>query len=269
MFSICGGLKATDTGDVGMYEDSLLHQGWEIAYNIISDEKRITNKQIYNDVESLKKNISNLTGKVIAKGKWQSLGTSITWYNNNVSSKFTAGYQTRVQEYIAFDSFINGGVNGGMLNTAIQQVQRADYYTIEHGVNDWGHSTPVGTIDDYISNSNNGTFAAIYRKLIDTIYMRNGDAKIILCTPRRAYGFSGYLPDDSLAEKNGIRLSDYSDLIKQIAARESFPVCDWFYESGCNQRNLADLSIDVALHPNDRGYQQMSKLLVDTFLKII
>lgn len=269
VFSICGGLKATDTGGVGMYEGELLHQGWEIAYNIISDEKRITNKQIYNDVESLKKNISNLTGKVIAKGKWQSLGTSITWYNNNVSSKFTAGYQTRVQEYIAFDSFINGGVNGGVLNTAIQQVQRADYYTIEHGVNDWGRSTPVGTIDDYISNSNNGTFAAIYRKLIDTIYMRNGDAKIILCTPRRAYGFSGFLPDDSLAEKNGIRLSDYADLIKQIAARESFPVCDWFYESGCNQRNLTDLSIDVALHPNDRGYQQMSKLLVDTFLKII
>jgi len=32
-------------------------------------------------------------------------------------------------------------------------------YTIEHGVNDWGHSTPVGTINDYKNNTGNGTFA--------------------------------------------------------------------------------------------------------------
>lgn len=269
LYGVCNGVKAVDEKGIGMYEGTLFHHEWEIAYNIITDVQKVTIAQLVRDVEFLKKSASNAYGKIAVRGSWQSLGTSITWYNDNINKMFTAGYQARVQEYVVFDKFVNSGVNGGVLSSAISQVQRADYYTVEHGVNDWGHSTPVGTIEDYLSNANNGTFAAIYRKLIDTIYSKNSTAKIILCTPRRAYGFNGYLPNDSLSEKNGIRLSDYADIIKKIAAIESLPVCDWFYESGCNQRNLADLSIDVALHPNDRGYEQMAKVLIETFKKVI
>ena len=36
--------------------------------------------------------------KISVDGHWLSLGTSISWYNNNVSSAFTKGYQTRVLE---------------------------------------------------------------------------------------------------------------------------------------------------------------------------
>ena len=108
------------------------------------------------------------------KGRWCSLGTSISWLNENTASyPLTKGYQTRVMEKLAFTNFSNRAVNGGVLSSAISQVALADYYTIEHGINDWGHSTPVGTIDDYINNTKNGTFAAIYRQLIDRIFSRN------------------------------------------------------------------------------------------------
>ena len=199
---------------------------------------------------------------------WLSLGTSITWYNDNVSSAFTKGYQTRVREVLPFKRFTNKGVNGGVLESAIGQVAHADYYTIEHGINDWGHSTPVGTIDDYKNNTQNGTFAANYRRLIDAIYKANPKAMIVLCTPRKGYGFGTYLPakcDDPL---NGIYLKDYAKLIRQIAAYESLPVADFFALCG-NQKNLAKLSIDTALHPNDNGYQLMADVLVQAMRKVL
>lgn len=199
---------------------------------------------------------------------WMSLGTSITWYNDNVSSAFTKGYQTRVREVLPFKRFTNKGVNGGVLESAIGQVGHADYYTIEHGINDWGHSTPVGTIDDYKNNTQNGTFAANYRRLIDAIYKANPKAMIVLCTPRKGYGFGTYLPakcDDPL---NGIYLKDYADLIREIAAYESLPVADFFNLCG-SQKNLAKLSIDTALHPNDLGYQMMADVLVQAMKKVL
>lgn len=203
------------------------------------------------------------------KGRWCSLGTSISWLNENTANyPLTKGYQTRVMEKLQFTNFSNKAVNGGTLSSAISEVALADYYTIEHGINDWGHSTPVGTIDDYIKNTKNGTFAAIYRQLIDRIFARNKKARVILCTPRKAYGFNGYLPDHWYDPKDGIYLQDYAEVIRQIAAYESFPVADFFAEAG-GQRQLANFSYDTALHPNDDGMQIMANILIQAFEKIL
>ncbi len=205
---------------------------------------------------------------ITVKASWVSMGTSITWYNNNVSAssgRFKRGYQDRVLDKIKFMKFTNCGLNGKcLIDSYNASVPKADYYTIEHGINDWGHSTKVGTIDDYINDTGMGTFAGTYRKLLEKIYKTNPKAKIILCTPRKAYGFSGYLPDHWYDEFNGIYLKDYSDIIKQIAEYESLPVAD-FFGLGGNQNNLDKLSIDTALHPNDDGYQIMANILVKAF----
>ena len=108
-------------------------------------------------------------GTQAVKGHWLSLGTSISWYNSNVSSAFTKGYQTRVLEKLEFDQFTNNGANASCLSSAKNYVIKADYYTIEHGINDWGNSIPVGTFEDYLNDTKNGTFAASYRELIDKI----------------------------------------------------------------------------------------------------
>jgi len=205
----------------------------------------------------------------VVKGRWCSLGTSISWLNENTDSyPLTKGYQTRVMEKIAFTTFSNKAVNGGVLSSAVSAVVYADYYTIEHGINDWGHSTPVGTIDDYINNTKNGTFAATYRQVIDRIFARNKKARVILCTPRKAYGFGGYLPDHWYDPLNGIYLQEYADIIRQIAAYESFPVADFFAECG-GQRQLDNWSYDTALHPNDEGMQIMANVLIQAFEKIL
>ena len=203
------------------------------------------------------------------KGRWCSLGTSISWLNDQTASyPITKGYQTRVMEKLAFANFTNKGVNGGNLSSAVSAVVFADYYTIEHGINDWGHSIPVGTIDDYINNTKNGTFAATYRQVIDRIFTRNKKARVILCTPRKAYGYGDYLPAHWYDPKGGIYLKEYADLIREIAAYESFPVADFFAECG-GQRQLSYLSYDVALHPNDAGMQIMANVLIQAFEKIL
>ena len=220
-------------------------------------------------VFSLEKAQASSTEPRVVKGRWCSLGTSISWLNENTASyPLTKGYQTRVMEKLAFTNFSNKAVNGGVLQSAISSVVLADYYTIEHGINDWGHATPVGTIDDYINNTKNGTFAAIYRQLIDRIFARNKKARVILCTPRKAYGFGNYLPDHWYDPWNGIYLQEYADIIRQIAAYESFPVADFFAEAG-GQRQLDNWSYDTALHPNDAGMQIMANILIQAFEKIL
>lgn len=202
-------------------------------------------------------------------GRWCSLGTSISWLNEQTASyPITKGYQTRVMEKLAFTGFNNKAVSGGTLSSAIAAVGYADYYTIEHGINDWGHSTPVGTIDDYINNTKNGTFAATYRQVIDRIFQRNKKARVILCTPRKAYGYGDYLPAHWYDPLNGIYLQEYADVIRQIAAYESFPVADFFAEAG-GQRQLDNWSYDTALHPNDDGMQVMANILIQAFEKIL
>lgn len=61
---------------------------------------------------------------------WCSLGTSITWYNDDLSKSFTKGYQTRVMEKLLFTKFTNKGVNSGVLESTIPQIIEADIYTI-------------------------------------------------------------------------------------------------------------------------------------------
>jgi len=204
-------------------------------------------------------------------GTWCSLGTSITWYNDHVSAsggRFTAGYQSCVRQTLAFDGFVNGGIDGGALANQLGQVARADYYTIEHGVNDWGHSTPVGTMEDYLNNTSNGTFYADYRRLIDEIRTLSPKATIIVCTPRRAFGFRGYLPEHWYLPKNGIKLEDYAKAVRAIAAEEGFEVADFFRNCGSNAGRLKATSIDVALHPNDVGHREMADELLRAFARV-
>ena len=74
--------------------------------------------------------------RLVVPGTWCSLGTSISWYNDNVSAsggRFTKGYQTRVLEQVCFDALVNRGVNGGCVSSAIGQAVKADFYTDVQG----------------------------------------------------------------------------------------------------------------------------------------
>ena len=204
-------------------------------------------------------------------GTWCSIGTSISWYNGHPNGKFTHGYQDRVCEVLKFDGLLNVAISGAYLAQSLGSAVRADFYTIEHGLNDWGSTIPVGTIDDYRNNAKNGTFCATYRQMIDEIRGLNPAAKIILCTPRRGIG-AGWFPmssDDPCTNRGtpGTYLKDYVDAIKAIAEEESLPVAD-FYTTCGTDAELPSLSQDNAVHPNDAGYQLMADELIRAFANV-
>lgn len=214
--------------------------------------------------------------KMVYNGVWCSLGTSITWYNDHLpaaNTGLTKGYQDRVRETILFKGFQNKGIDGGTIVSCANYVDsvpvKADVYTVEYGINDWGAGTTIGTIEDYKNSTGSRTFYGAYRILIDKLYSLNLNAKIILCTPRKAYGFRGWLaPDYWYNDKNGLYLQNYVDAIIEIAKFESLPIADFFHLAG-NQHTLVNESIDIALHPNDRGMSKMARVLTDTMISYL
>lgn len=221
---------------------------------------------------------------ISTRKSWCSVGTSITHANGG--NDILMGYQDRVMQKISFSEFTNVGVAGQAIATGAKsgpvpclaaQVDTvlttvADYYTIEHGINDWNRCATIGTIDDFINNTGYSTFYGAWRIVIDKIYTLNPNAKIILITPRKAYGASVF-PDHwweaNTAGGNDYYLKDYVAAVRAIGEFLSLPVCDWFADSNTNQYNLAADSVDVALHPNDTGYKKLANLLVQTFKKVI
>lgn len=164
-------------GSAASAQSFTIHQGTKATgYNAAAVDSVTFSSQ---DVQEEEKSDAR-----VVDATWCALGTSITWYNDHPNG-FKEGYETRLLKKLKFTKWYNQGISGGTLSSAINQVKKADYYTIEHGINDWGHSTPVGTIDDYINNTKNGTFAAIYRQLIEKIFEVNPNAKVVLCTPAR------------------------------------------------------------------------------------
>lgn len=194
-----------------------------------------------------------------AGGTWQALGTSITWYDLSPQHAvnidgFRQGYVSFVQRKLYFSKFTNTGGSGQDIPYHFDKIIFADYYTIEHGINHL--NTALGTLDDFVNDTGDGTFAGLYRHLINIILGVNPSAKIILCTVNRSnYGGRDY---ESLKAK--------SDLIIQIGGYCGFPVADWFYQAGMNDFNLSQTTID-GLHPNDDGHSRMAAVLVEAFKK--
>jgi hypothetical protein len=81
--------------------------------------------------------------------------------------------------------------------------------------------------------------------------------------------FPGHWWEANTAGGNDYYLKDYVAAVRAIGEFLSLPVCDWFADSNTNQYNLAADSVDIALHPNDTGYQKLANLLVQTFKKVI
>lgn len=198
--------------------------------------------------------------------KWCSLGTSITWYNSCAGGKFWRGYQDRVLDRLDFAAFSNRGVNGGCIASAIRVVETADVYTVEHGVNDWGRGVKVGRMADYLNDTGDRTFFGAYRKVVDRMRACNPKAAVVLCTPRKSYGFGTYLPAKWSDPNKGTYLEDYVKAVRTIAEHEGFEVADFFAKCG-EQEELSSLSIDVALHPNDAGYARMADELVPAMVR--
>jgi len=179
---------------------------------------------------------------------WLALGDSITYLNEHpdeTGNRVKKGYLTRVVEKCPNIRYINQGHNGWTAVSIAEQIdklglEKADYYTVFLGTNDWWAGLPLGSTADYRDNSGTGTTSGAFRIITDKLRSLNPQAEIVFITPMQRSDFV-YINDyknnawgSYKPNKNGQTLEAFADTIRAIARQEAFKVVDLYH-----QRKLA------------------------------
>jgi lysophospholipase L1-like esterase len=182
---------------------------------------------------------------------WVAIGDSITYLNDHpdeTGNRISKGYLSLVQDKFPDLEVINKGYNGW---TAVKiatefeklEIPKADVYSIFLGTNDWWGGRPLGTFDDYLTNTGVGTVHGAFRVIVDNLKSLNGQAKIILITPMQRVDFV-YINDyknnayGSYREKNGQQLEQFANSIVAIGNYEKFNVVDLYHKKGMGHADL-------------------------------
>ena len=225
---------------------------------------------------------------------WISLGITMdpsapksSWSNASVvfvGDSITAGVGTQktyceyLNEQISFASVLKMGVSGscvsatsdyGLQNSPLinryQSIPNADLIILFMGTNDYGHETPLGSIEDTTDVS----FYGALHEIIPGIISKHPSSQLIVMTPLHRYGFGSSkitgdaLSYDHLPNGRGHTLYDYVEAIRTVCERYAVPVIDLFATSGINPSisSIKDLYMPDGLHPNDKGHQKIAHLI--------
>ena len=179
------------------------------------------------------------------------IGDSITYLNEHqdeTGNRISKGYMTKVVEKLTAISYINQGHNGWTSGDIADKIEslglvKADVYTIFLGTNDWWRGRNIGSLSDYQNNKGNSTVYGSFRIIINKLKQLNSGAKIILLTPMQRSDFV-YINNmknnawGSYKEKNGQKLSDFAEAVKEIGKYEKIPVIDLYNEPRMMVQNL-------------------------------
>src|SRR5690606_38860931 len=99
---------------------------------------------------------------------------SITYLNEHpdeTAHRITKGYMTRVVEKRPHIRYINQGHNGWTAVRIAEQIdklglEKADYYTVFLGTNDWWGGLPLGSTADYRQNTGAATTTGAFRIIV-------------------------------------------------------------------------------------------------------
>jgi lysophospholipase L1-like esterase len=182
---------------------------------------------------------------------WVAIGDSITYLNdhtNETGNRVSKGYMTRVVEQLPNISFINQGHNGWTSAGIARAIDtlgmvKADVYSVFLGTNDWWHGVPVGSMQDYLEGTGNGTVYGSFQIIINKLHGLNKAAKIILITPMQRADFV-YVNDPknnawgSYKPKNGQELKEVAAAIDSISKYEHAELVDLYHKKGMSVENL-------------------------------
>lgn len=141
---------------------------------------------------------------------------------------------------------------------ATEMERDADAIVVFGGTNDFGHGdAPIGEMSDRTPETFYGALHYLYTYLMTEFPF----ARIFVCTP--LHRLSENTPD-----RKGKILSDYADMIKEVARYYSLPVIDLYDIYGIQP------SIDVqretympdGLHPSDAGHELLCDRIANFIL---
>lgn len=201
------------------------------------------------------------------------VGDSIT-----AGSGTTLTYWAMLKDLMELSSMKGMGVGGscvsaqsdyGQGNSPLinryKNIPEADLITIFMGTNDWGHETPLGTIEDTTDVS----FYGALNVIIPGIMNLHPNARLVWITPMHRYGFGvskilgKSFTYDHVPNGRDCTLEDYVNAIKKVCARYSVPVIDLYSISGLHPSISAHKSTYMpdGLHPNKAGHEKMAYLI--------
>lgn len=209
----------------------------------------------------------------VKESKWSEatavfVGDSIT---QGVGTDSNNIYHVYLKEMLGLDIAINKGIAGscisvksdyGTKNTPLinryQSIPDADLIVIFMGTNDYGHHTPLGTIEDSSDNS----FYGALNVIIPGIQASHPNSQLVVVTPLHRYGFNG-ATYDTVKNNAGHTLEDYVNALKNVCEKFSVSVIDLFNEFPLNPEfeNIRKTYMKDGLHPNAEGHKLIARII--------
>lgn len=150
-----------------------------------------------------------------------------------------------------------------------QSIPNGDLIVIFMGTNDFGHATPLGTINDTEDES----FYGALNVIIPGIKSAHPNSQIVMVTPmhRNLKSTGMDYANDSEPNKKGATLVDYVNAIKAICDKYDLYVIDLFNVAELDPRNETVKTMyfqNDALHPKTAGHEKIAEILAEGLKKI-
>ena len=152
-------------------------------------------------------------------------------------------------------------------------IPESDIITIYMGTNDYGHETPMGTINDLEDVS----FYGALNVIIPGIQKAQPDAKLVWITPTHRYGFGTSkllgtaFTYDYLPNGRGYSLNYYVEAIKEVCEKYDVPVIDLFSlsEMDPSLSKVRTQYMPDGLHPNAAGHERIAAVIAKELTNIV
>ena len=164
-------------------------------------------------------------------------------------------------------------IDGSMSNPRFTEVVKTitgtpDYIVLFGGTNDYSQNRPLGTIADVASDSNGASFYAAVKYTMEYLLDNYPDSVIIYITPLQRNDKATY----NVANTQGLYLTDYVNVIRELAEIYGVALCDLFKNSQFHVYDSTWKSTYTydGLHPNTDGTEYYTKNgIIPTFDKLL
>lgn len=290
-FNIKSGFTVTAKSGykIGLYhgKNELITSGWVQSYISTANHddaflavKSDDDTEFTLTSESKLSDYVTITSNISSESKWHNkkvafIGDSIT---QGINTTYENTYHQYLNAMLGFGSMYVDGIAGScyssksdygtsknpIVNRCSDIPTDCDLVVIFAGTNDFGHSTPLGTISD----TSDVSFYGAVISCINQIITSNPDVRLAIMTPLHRSGTTHKA--ENVTNDVGKVLKDYVNALREICELYSIPIIDTYSIYGLNPSisTVYNNYITDGLHPNAEGHRLLAER-IKPYLEIL